>query len=81
MYDELDRFESVMDRIVNVHLRGRLEGKTWLLDDASFGFYEALRILRREWGYCGLLTMEPNGLRDGDLERFVAAMASLRGNQ
>jgi hypothetical protein len=81
MYDELDRFESVMDRVVNVHLRGRLEGRAWRLDDAPFGFYEALRILRQEWGYCGLLTMEPGGLRDGDLERLVAAMASLRGNQ
>jgi hypothetical protein len=81
MYDELDRFELVMDRVVNVHLRGRLEGKTWRLDGASFGFYEALRILMREWGFCGLLTMEPNGLRDGDLERFVAAMASLIENQ
>jgi sugar phosphate isomerase/epimerase len=81
MYDELHRFEPVLARVVNVHLRGRLEDRIWLLDGASFGFYEALRILRREWGYCGLLTMEPNGLRDGDLERFVAAMASLRGNQ
>jgi hypothetical protein len=81
MYDELDRFESVMDRVVNVHLRGRLEDRAWRLDDATFGFYEALRILRQEWGYCGLLTMEPGGLRDGDLERLVAAMASLRGNQ
>lgn len=81
MYDELDRFEPVMDRVVNVHLRGRLEGKAWLLDGASFRFYEALRIIRREWGYRGLLTMEPNGLRDGDLESFVAAMASLTENQ
>jgi sugar phosphate isomerase/epimerase len=78
LYDELDRFEPLMDRVVNVHLRGRLEGKTWLLDGASFGFYEALHILRQKWGYGGLLTMEPNGLRDGDMERFVAAMASLR---
>ena len=77
MYDELDCFESVMDRVVNVHLRGRLEGGTWLLDDAPFGFYEALRRIRQEWGYRGLLTMEPGGLRDGDLESLVAAMASL----
>lgn len=81
MYDELDRFGLVMARVVNVHLRGRLEGNAWQLDGASFGFYEALHIIRREWGYRGSLTMEPNGLRDGDLERFVAAMASLRENQ
>jgi len=77
MYDELDRFESVMDRVVNVHLRGRLEGKAWVLDDAPFGFYEALRLVRQEWGYRGLLTMEPGRLRDGNLESFVAAMACL----
>jgi len=78
MYDELDRFEPVIDRVVNVHLRGRLEGEAWLLDNAPFGFYEALRILRQEWGYCGLLTMEPDGLRVGDLDQLVAAMVSLR---
>jgi hypothetical protein len=77
LYDELDRFESVLDRIVNVHLRGRLAGNTWRLDGAPFRFYEALRLLRQEWGYRGLLTMEPAGLRDGDLEGLVAAMASL----
>ncbi len=80
MYDELDCFASVMERVVNVHLRGRLDGETWLLDQAPFGFYEALRILRQEWGYGGLLTMEPSGLRDGDLERLVVAMASLRSD-
>jgi hypothetical protein len=74
-------FDPVMDRVVNVHLRGRLVGRTWRLDGASFSFYEALRIIRQERGYGGLLTMEPNGLRDGDLERFVAAMASLRENE
>jgi hypothetical protein len=81
MYDELDRFESVMDRVVNVHLRGRLEGNAWVLDGAPFGFYKALRILRQDWAYCGLLTMEPSGLQDGDFARLVAAMASLRGSQ
>jgi hypothetical protein len=78
MYDELGRFESVMDRVVNVHLRGRLEGEIWVLDSAPFRFYEALHIIRREWGYRGLLTMEPSGLQDGDLKSLVAAMASLR---
>lgn len=77
MYNELDRFRSLKDRLVNVHLRGRLEGRTWQLDDAPFGFYEALRTLRHEWGYGGLLTMEPSGLRDGEWEEFLAAMVSL----
>ena len=80
MYDELDRFQAVMDRVANVHLRGRLEGKAWQLDGASFGFYQALRTLEQEWGYSGPLTVEPNGLREGDLGRFMAAMVSLREN-
>lgn len=53
LYDELDRLEPVMDRIVNVHLRGRLEGSSWRLDHAPFGFYEALHTLRQGWGYAG----------------------------
>jgi sugar phosphate isomerase/epimerase len=81
MYDELGRFKSVMDRVVNVHLRGRLEGSTWTLESAPFGFYEALQTIRDEWGYAGLLTMEPSGLRKGDLNGLVGAMASLRATQ
>lgn len=78
LYDELDRFESVKDRITNVHLRGRLEGRKWVLDDAPFGFYEALDTIRDKWGYSGPLTMEPSGLRDGDWGKLLAAMSTLR---
>jgi hypothetical protein len=81
MHDELVRFEPVMDRVVNVHLRGRLEGRAWVLDGASFDFYEALHLLRQEWGYGGLLTMEPNSLQGRDLESLIAALASLRADQ
>ncbi len=77
LYDELDRFESVKARIANVHLRGRLAGNRWVLNDAPFGFYEALNTIRNEWGYSGLLTVEPEGL-DGAWENLVAAMWSLR---
>lgn len=76
-YDELDRFESVKDRIVNVHLRGRLQGSEWVLDGAPFGFYEALDTITNEWGYSGPLTMEPSGLREGDWQDLVAAISSL----
>lgn len=78
LYDELDQFESVKERICNVHLRGRLEGSKWALEGAPFGFYEALDTIRGKWGYAGLLTLEPSGLRDGDWENLVAAMSSLR---
>jgi len=78
LYDELDRFEALKERIVNVHLRGRLDGNEWVLDQAPFGFYEALTTIRDGWGYSGLLTMEPSGLRGASWENFVAAMASLK---
>ena len=78
MYDELDRFESVRTKIANVHLRGRLDGDRWALNDAPFGFYEAPNTIKNEWDYRGLLTVEPTGLRDGDLENLVRAMATLR---
>lgn len=78
LYDELDEFESVKEQITNVHLRGRLEGSEWVLDNAPFTFYEALDTIRSEWGYSGLLTMEPSGLRDRDWESLVAAMSTLR---
>lgn len=78
LYDELDRFESVKEQIANVHLRGRLEGSKWVLDDAPFHLYEALDTIRSKWSYSGLLTMEPGGLRDGDWANLVAAMRSLR---
>lgn len=81
LYDELDRFEAVKERIANVHLRGRLQGDEWVLDDAPFGFYEALDIIRNEWGYGGLLTMEPSGLRQGDWHNLVAAMLSIGEKQ
>ncbi len=78
LYDELDRFESLKERIVNVHLRGRLESGQWVLEDAPFGFYEALDTIRGKWGYSGLLTMEPGGVREGDWESLLAAMSTLR---
>jgi len=78
MYDELAQFESLKDRIVNVHLRGRLADGRWVLQDAPFDFYGALDIIRNQWGYTGPLTMEPSGLRQGDWHNLVAAMLSLR---
>jgi len=81
LYDELDKFETVKERIANVHLRGQLRGGEWVLDDAPFGFYETLDIIRSEWGYGGLLTMEPSGLREGDWQNLVAALSTLNGEQ
>jgi sugar phosphate isomerase/epimerase len=79
MYNELNAFESMIDRVVNVHLRGRLEGDRWILDRSGFGFYEALDRIRNGWGYSGLLTVEPEGGMDKPcFEGFVKAMRSLK---
>jgi sugar phosphate isomerase/epimerase len=78
LYDELGRFEPLVDRIANVHLRGRLAGGRWVIEGAPFEFYAALERIRDRWGYDGPLTMEPKGLTAGDRESLVAAMRSLR---
>jgi sugar phosphate isomerase/epimerase len=78
MYDELEKFESVKDRIVNVHVRGRLHHGTWVLTQAPFGVYEALKTIKG-WGYKGLLTVEPEGgLDKGRWEELVQAMKSVK---
>jgi sugar phosphate isomerase/epimerase len=79
MYDEFDAFESIIDRIVNVHLRGKLEEGKWVLDHSRFSFYEALNKIRNKWKYEGLLTVEPEGRIDASLiGNFFEAMHSLR---
>lgn len=79
MYNELSKFESIINKIVNVHLRGSLRKDRWFLDSPNFGFYEALGLIRRKWKYQGLLTVEPEGERDISLfNSFVKAMKSLR---
>ena len=78
MYDELDRFASLVDRVANVHLRGRLEGGRWVLSEAPFDFYEALDTIRDRWGYSGVLTMEASVPQGSRWEDLVVAMLSLR---
>jgi len=79
MYRELNAFESAMKRVVNVHLRGRLEGDSWVLDGSDISFYEALDRIRNEWKYSGLLTLEPEGgIQSSSFGNFVEAMRSLR---
>ncbi|MDH5266479.1 MAG: sugar phosphate isomerase/epimerase [Candidatus Bathyarchaeota archaeon] len=79
LYNELDRFESIVDKIANVHMRGRLRGDRWFLNSSSFGFYEVLDLIRKRWKYPGLLTIEPEGERNISLfNSFVKAMKSLR---
>jgi sugar phosphate isomerase/epimerase len=79
LYNELDLFESIINKVVNVHLRGSLRECRWVLNSSNFGFYEALTLIRDRWEYSGLLTVEPEGKRDKSLfSSFVKAMRSLR---
>ncbi|MGA2766910.1 MAG: hypothetical protein ABSF24_01150 [Candidatus Bathyarchaeia archaeon] len=79
LYDELDKFESVIDKVVNVHLRGRLEQNTWVLDRSSFSFQEALDRITNRWRYQGLLTVEPEGgVESPCYDSFIRAMKSLK---
>jgi hypothetical protein len=79
MYKELDAFESIINGIVNVHLRGSLKESKWVLERSDFDFYEALNKIRKEWRYSSLLTVEPEGRIDGSLfESFLEAMHTLK---
>jgi hypothetical protein len=79
MYDELDDFSDLLGSIVNVHLRGRLDGSHWILDDAPFTFEEALHMVRDGWGYNGLFTLEPRGGVDtSSWSGIVDALKGLR---
>lgn len=79
MYKELDAFESIINGIVNVHMRGSLKERKWVLERSDFDFYEALNKIRKKWRYSSLLTVEPEGRIDGSLfESFLEAMHTLK---
>jgi len=78
LYNELDAFESIINKVVNVHLRGKLGQGEWVLDRSSFSFYGALKKLRDSWGYKGLLTVEPEGtINSSCFNNFIKAMKTL----
>jgi sugar phosphate isomerase/epimerase len=78
LYGELDRFESVTSKIVNVHLRGKLEGDRWVSEQSSFSFYEAIDVITKKWNYTGPLTLEPDGrMNPSETLGFLKAMRSL----
>ena len=83
LYDELDKFAAVKDRIANVHLRGKIENGRWDIPSdwfpvqKTFGFYQAIDIIKNQWEYEGLLTVEsipPNST----WQDILNATASLR---
>jgi hypothetical protein len=79
MYNELDAFQAIKHKLVNIHLRGRLEGESWVLDRSSFSFHDALKTITRDWGFKELLTLEREGKLDSSsFDDFVKAMRNLR---
>ncbi len=79
VYDELNKFFKVKDKIVNIHIRGTLEGTEWKLKNSPFTVYEALDIIINEWNYKKLLTIEPEGGLTGvSWEDLVEAIGSIK---
>jgi hypothetical protein len=79
MYDEFDAFQSIVHKLVNIHLRGTLSGKRWVMNRSSFSLYEALGKIKDMWGYNGLVTLEREGtLSSADFNSFAEAMTDLR---
>lgn len=82
VYDEWERFESVVERIVDVHLHGEVQEGRWAFDPkwalaGRMDFYGALAEMCHGWGYGGPLTVERLP-RDVTWEEYVAAIRSLR---
>jgi len=78
-YNELNEFADVTKQIINVHLRGRLEVDKWAIFHAPFVFYEAVDLLRNQWHYQKVFTVEPEGgLKGAEWRNFATAMDSLR---
>ena len=78
LYNELEKFVEIKDRIVNIHLRGELENSRWVVRNSTFEFYETLNMIRESWNYKGILTMEPNGLKVGEFDELMSAMGTLK---
>ena len=69
LYDELDRFELVRERLANVHLRGRLEGSEWMLDGAPAVFscpnkFKAIRLTMAK--FCAPFPYPLSKMQSGD---------------
>jgi hypothetical protein len=58
-YEELADFNEVLDRVVNIHLRGEYRRGKWLFDGSPGVFLDILNRIKNEWGYDRLITVEP----------------------
>lgn len=79
MYDELERFEEVLPRIANIHLRARLLEQEWIFESSDWTLEEVVRLIRETWKYSGLITLEPErGYHGHTVEDLVVATRALR---
>ncbi len=80
MYDEFASFQSIVHKLNNIHLRGKLQRKKWVLERSSCSFHYAVSKIKNAWGYRGLLTLEREGILDNScFNDFVEAMKDLHG--
>jgi sugar phosphate isomerase/epimerase len=61
MFEELKKFQSIKEKILNIHIRGKLENKRWIIQKAPFSLVKALDLIINGWDYDGYLTIEPEG--------------------
>ncbi|MBD3407725.1 MAG: hypothetical protein GF411_16525 [Candidatus Lokiarchaeota archaeon] len=76
MYDELGKFPEILDRIVNIHMRGTLGRDSYTLENAPFSFDDAMHKILDDWGYSGILTFEPEHMIKPDC--FNALVQTIR---
>lgn len=79
MYEELGAFESLAQKIVNLHLHAELEEGRWALGRSSQDLYRSLDMIIGKWHYSGPLTVEPRGHMDASVfHHFIEAMRSIK---
>ncbi len=79
MYNELYLFRNLLQKIINVHLRGEILNKFWVLPDAPFTFEEAINLMLNDWRYLDIYTLEPDGdLKLSNWQNLKTAIQALK---
>ncbi len=79
MYDELDKFDTIKEKLANIHVSGTYRGGRWLLTDSHVKFEQTLVKARELWEASRLLTIEPSGeFNDVKWKNLVAGIRLFR---
>ena len=79
VYDELNKFSKIKNKIVNIHIRGELYKTEWKLRNSPFTIEEALDLIIKQWKYKGFFTFEPEGgLIGAKWDNLIKAIDSIR---